>query len=659
MAEGIVYLDVDDEITSAAQRIRSAAGTRVALVVPYGSRIATSRMNFRLLSREAVMNNRRLSIVSGDAAARSLAASAGLPVFGSIAEYESSLSGPAPASTGDAGGAALGDDAAGNPTGPAATAADTAAAAGTAAAAAASPIAATLAASETVVIPPEVPAKPGTRRSQRPKRPPPDATPTTAPVVAGGAATAGAAGVSGAMASPPVAGPYTSDRDPEPDRAADPSLPAILGGRIRAPVVAAIGLVGLAVVVVAVAAYLFLPAATVAITPRRDVVGPIQLTVSADPEATTVDVANAIVPAVRVDVSVEATRTFTTTGTHVEEAAARGSVTFTNYDTSSGVSIPSGSSVSTEGGVRFRTQRTVVLQPASIFPAFEPSSGSVQVVAAKTGEAGNVPANTIRVVPASKDPVLLRVNNPAETSGGTHTETPEITQPEIDKAMAALQKDLQVAFDEMIASGTSAPADTTLFPDTALLGPATPDIDPATLVGKPDPTFDLRLTANGTVIAVDPRPVQSIAEAQLASLVTANHRLVDGSADIDVGAGTVGEDSEVTFQATARATQVAIVDASAIPALVKGKTAAEAKAALAAFGDATVTLWPDWVSTVTSVDARLNVTIDESAEPSGSPPPSGSPRPSRTPAGSGSAPSVPPGSAGASSGTGASPSASP
>src|SRR5436305_15067565 len=88
MAEGIVYLDVDDEITSAASRIRSSASPRVALVVPYGSRIATSRMNFRLLSREALVSNRRLSIVSGDAASRALAASAGLPVFASVAELE-------------------------------------------------------------------------------------------------------------------------------------------------------------------------------------------------------------------------------------------------------------------------------------------------------------------------------------------------------------------------------------------------------------------------------------------------------------------------------------------------------------------------------------------------------------------------------------------
>ena len=50
----ILYLDTDDEITTAANRVREADATRIAIVLPYGSRVATSRINFRLLSREAV-----------------------------------------------------------------------------------------------------------------------------------------------------------------------------------------------------------------------------------------------------------------------------------------------------------------------------------------------------------------------------------------------------------------------------------------------------------------------------------------------------------------------------------------------------------------------------------------------------------------------------
>ncbi len=622
MAEGIVYLDVDDEITSAASRIRNAPGTKVALVVPYGSRIATSRMNFRLLSREAVVNNRRLSIVSGDAAARSLAASAGLPVYGTVPEYEAAIARPAV------------DDAAGRATAGAGTAGSAAAGdvgtGGSAVAAAGAGIAA----SETVAAvghPGSAPALdlglaadtpigsdavPG-RKSQRPRRPTPDAATTIVPAVA--AAPAGAARPAW-EAIDRTAIERDAGRD---DDEAEPSR-----ARSRGPLVAAVGMVSLAVVVLAVGAYLFLPSASIALTPRRDSIGPITLTVSADPDATDADPANNVVPAIRVELPVEASRTFTTTGTHVEESAARGAVTFTNYDTSSGVSIPRGSIVSTEGGVRFRTQATVVLQPAGIIP-FQPRSDSVAISAVKTGDGGNVPANTIRVVPQGQNPDLLRVNNPNPTSGGIHTETPEVTKPEVDKAVAALQAELQKSFDDAIAAGAGAPADTRLFPETATLVPATPNPDPKTLVGQPVASFDLRLATKGTVIAVDPRPVETIARADLEAQVAKDHRLVADSVKIVVGEGTVGEDSQVTFQATASATQVAIVDADALRGLVKGKTAADATAALAPYGTATVTLWPDWASTVTGVDARLTVTVSDGPPgpgPGGSAGPSASPR---------------------------------
>ena len=104
MAGRIIYLEVDDEITSAAARIRGSDAPRIAVVLPYGSRVATSRINFRLLARDALTHDKRLSIVTGDPATRALAASAGLPVFASVAEYESAMvgaddDGPRPATT--------------------------------------------------------------------------------------------------------------------------------------------------------------------------------------------------------------------------------------------------------------------------------------------------------------------------------------------------------------------------------------------------------------------------------------------------------------------------------------------------------------------------------------------------------------------------------
>jgi hypothetical protein len=90
----IYYLDVDDEITSAAARIRGSTDAHIALVMPTGSRVATSRINFKLLEREAKQRNKRLSIVAPDAQVRSLAQSAGLPVFENVRAYEAAESGP-------------------------------------------------------------------------------------------------------------------------------------------------------------------------------------------------------------------------------------------------------------------------------------------------------------------------------------------------------------------------------------------------------------------------------------------------------------------------------------------------------------------------------------------------------------------------------------
>src|SRR4051794_40520595 len=84
----VSYLDVQDEITDAVTRLRSANDKRVILVLPPGSRIGTSRINFRLLLREAQQHGVALDVVSGEPGVRALAASAGARTFGSVGEAE-------------------------------------------------------------------------------------------------------------------------------------------------------------------------------------------------------------------------------------------------------------------------------------------------------------------------------------------------------------------------------------------------------------------------------------------------------------------------------------------------------------------------------------------------------------------------------------------
>jgi hypothetical protein len=85
------YLDNDDEITDAVARLRGSSDGHVVFVVPPGSRIATGRINFRLLAREAGARGKEMAIASGDEQVRALAASAGVLVAASVEQAQAAL----------------------------------------------------------------------------------------------------------------------------------------------------------------------------------------------------------------------------------------------------------------------------------------------------------------------------------------------------------------------------------------------------------------------------------------------------------------------------------------------------------------------------------------------------------------------------------------
>jgi hypothetical protein len=567
MAEGVLYLDVDDEITSAAARIRRAEGSRVVLVLPYGSKVATSRINFRLLARDALTHEKRLSIVAPDGATRALAASAGLPVFASVAEYESSLE-----DEGGRGGLAAG---------------------------AAAVVAAEAVRGETDDTPGAGEPEPDEDEQASPSDP--------TVVMAVPAAAAAAASIP-AQPVPRAA----QSRTLEPAAQPGISIPVIGSGRSisRTPLLIGAGILALAVLVGAVGAYVLLPSASVVVTPHEQSVGPQTFSVVADTTASEPDPEAGVVPADLISVDVSAQDTFESTGVRVERTRASGRVTFQSLDTSRTNTIPKGSIVSTEGGVQFRTLQSARLPRAQVVPplSINPSSASVEVEAVRNGTTGNVPANAITVVPPAEDPAITQVRNPAPTEGGSRTEFPEVSQEDVDKAMATLQEQLDASFQGQLSDPLVAPTGTTIFDETAVLGEATPTANLEELVGQELEAFELGLTANGTVVAVDPSPVESIAQTRLESFVSPGFELVDGSVRIEPGVPVI-EGQTVRFPVTVEASQVQIPDAAELKRLIMGKTQDEARSLLAPFGDVDLNLWPDWVTSVPTFDARVNVEV--------------------------------------------------
>jgi hypothetical protein len=605
----VLYLDVDDEITSAAARIRASEATRVAMVVPPGSRIATSRINFRLLAREALERNRRLSIVAPDAASRALAASAGLPVFLSVGEFES-----AEAELGLAGLAGGAKRAAST----AAPRVDDGVSDGT-----------------TIEAPADDTILPGAGGSELAEISTEDAVLAGAPDAAGAVGAAGMATLAGELAAgPSVVRPRSGGSLPivRPRLRLDTDR-LILGGVILV----------LALLVIAVAGYLVLPSATIVIHPKVESIGPFTLSVRADPAATAVDRVNNVIPAQRVDLPLSVSDTFPATGVRVVTTKAAGSVTFQNCDTGRNHSIPAGSIVSTQSGIGFATQQDVRLDRAQLvgippFQSVQCSTGGTPVTAAKGGPAGNVDAGAIDQMPSGYDTTVLHVANSDPTSGGTRREIPRVVQKDVDAAVAGLAKRIQDQFSTAAADPSNAPEGATLFPRAAQLSTPKPTSDPKALVGKEVASFQLTLTATGTVLAVDEAPLQQLAVEKLRSNVATDHDLVADSLTVTPGNPTATV-AGVTFPLTVSAKEVARLNADDVRNDVKGKSIAEARSTLEDYGQSDISVWPDWVSSIPTIDARLSVRIESSVAVE-SPAPSASP--SRPAASSGSQPASSP-----------------
>jgi hypothetical protein len=166
-----------------------------------------------------------------------------------------------------------------------------------------------------------------------------------------------------------------------------------------------------------------------------------------------------------------------------------------------------------------------------------------------------------------------------------------------------------------------------------VLGTPTATTDPATLVDAEQETFELGLTAQGTVVAVDPAPVEDIARTRLEGLVAPGNELVEGSVRIEPGPPEV-DGQQVTFPVSVRASQVSIPDPAELKALVLGQPQADAETLLAPYGDVDVRLWPDWVSSVPTLDGRVAVEVATpipADEPAVTPAPSPTPSPSERP----------------------------
>jgi hypothetical protein len=408
--------------------------------------------------------------------------------------------------------------------------------------------------------------------------------------------------------------------------------PGLPGGLIAGLVAALV-----AVLILALAGFLVLPQASVVVTPVAAPIGPVEFTVRADPDATSVDPVGGVIPATRLSQEFSASGEFPATGKRVVQTKARGSVVFRNCDTSSAHTIPGGSVVTTSHATAFATSETIRLAQAPISPAPCPEA-SVNVVAVKAGTGGNVAAGAINQVPPGFSEQILFVTNRQRTTGGQREEFTRVQQKDVDAALASLTADLNAQFDAWTAAPDDLPAGATVFPATGKLGTPIPSVDPAALIDAEQATFGLAATATGTVVAVDPSQIDTVAAERIVANVPDQNALQDGSIQSSHDGGSADGDL-IDFSVSATASAVPIVDASALRDEIKGKSVDEARKLLERYGTVSISTWPGFVSSIPTLDFRLDLTIaDAAAGPGASPSPSAAPSAAPPAAPSSSAP---------------------
>lgn len=539
------YLDVDDEITVAIKRLRAITDGEALVVIPPGSRIATSRINFRLLAREASERRLNIAAVSDEPGVRALAISAGLPAYDSVATAEAAL---------------------------------------------------------------KAFREQDRQLAERIGQGPPGRTvpPSRRSVTDTAVMPQPLTGAGDSESRQPSEDDEVPDRTsvmPRPDRGRRRRRPR----RSRMLPLLVLLLVGVLVAGVAYGAYVFLPTATITLRPNVTHLTSPLYTITADPTVAVADQATGVVGAQRLDLPISVSGQFPATGVDVSLTTAHGTVRFRSTNTLNPVSVPAGTVVSTSDGIEFKTTDAVVV-PRADFSSGTPGKVEVKVQASVDGPRGNVPAGAITKVPQSLTQQLVTVTNPGPTDGGQRNEQAVVTQSDYDTAMTALDEQLTAASSNAVTDSANIPKGLTAYPATAVMATTVADPTGDAAVGTAEDTFTLTLSSSVSVIAVNESLVNDLGESRFRSSLSADQQIVGNTVNTSHAPGNV-DGQTIVYQVTASADVYMQPNEQQVLSAVSGKSVAEARQALAQYGEVTIQMWPGFIDHLPDQAARIRLNV--------------------------------------------------
>jgi hypothetical protein len=552
MKDNALYLEVDEDITSAIDKLSKSAEGSVQIVVPKRSTMLQSIINLKLLKKAAEQSNKELVLVTGDRIATELAARVGLAVAPSIG---------------------------------------------------AKPVIADVKIPEALLTneevieaddpePPPIPAESKSKIFKKPimKRlpisdgPPPSGLPV-APVDSDAGLAVGAGAAAADVA-----------------KKTGPKVPNF--GRLQKRVM----WVGLAVFLVVSylgLMYLFTTAKVTLYATGTKV--EVDTTFAVDPSLKTTDQAKAVLAGQLVTISKDLSGPFVPTGKQDVGTKASGSVSIQNCEDSNVYPLAAGNTLTSQG-LSFITNDAITI-PAGTFTnggknCTSPTV-SVTVTASQNGDKYNL-------TNASFSNAKLTSNfkiNGAQMSGGTTKTVNIVAQSDVDtEKVALLDKDKDNSTRDLqgrVPSGFIAlPSSQTSSADTTTPSPA---------VGAQGDTASLDLKVTYTVLAVKQSEYGALIHSQEQKQVGDQNQIYDdGLAVAQVTATDKDSTGRQNFHLTTEAFGGTKLDKTQIAAKLKSQRYGDAStiaSGLPGVTRADILIWPGWVSKLPSRPDKISITI--------------------------------------------------
>ena len=326
-----------------------------------------------------------------------------------------------------------------------------------------------------------------------------------------------------------------------------------------------------------------------------------------DPTIKTSDPAHATLAATNLASSHDLTETTDTSGKKDVGTKAGGNITVTNYCYNPGT-LPAGTIFTAANGHKFSSTQDVAVPAAIPFKgACTSTTASVPVAAAANGDDYNLAAGTLYTVGSASSSDLKGTG--AQMSGGTSKTVNVVTQADVDKATAELlakdkdgaQKDLE----NKMASGLKA-----LSPSFAQ---TTGTVTPTPSVGTQADQVQVDVKASYTELAVASSDIEAVLKDQeLQQIGVQNQIYDDGISNLTITPNKNNVGAASTFTFAAEAYGGAKLDSSAIAKQLVGQRAGDASDTankIPGVVKVDLVLSPFWATSMPHIAGHIHVTI--------------------------------------------------